>query len=328
MQIKFEDKLTIYEQNFFTYDEPVPFKADLCIYPATIKDYYRFYNVISCFTLDKNDDPSGIGLSMNELQYVFHLMKQEGTFAFRDQFVGLLELVFHLDNGLYCDNVECEHKGEIYAYKDIRPQVEKLNLELLQKYKGVENGEALFNQEKKEKLYEMQLCPHCQQMMKDVYEFKEEDKKPILCVKGISIKNKEFKELKRIYCYQNIPDFDDTYIDPELKASLEETSRLKSGKTEQPTLERQKACIAVSTGYTLEYIDNLTLRKFTQLLRVADAKLTYLASKMGEMSGLVTFKSPLPHWIYTKENARKSMFDNIMTVDQIQKKIGDSGVMQ
>ena len=85
--------------------------------------------------------------------------------------------------------------------------------------------------------------------------------------------------------------------------------------------------MAISTGYSLEYIDGLTLRKFTQLLRVADAKLSYLAYKIGEMSGLVTFKSPFPHWIYTKENARKSMFDNIMTVDQIQKKMGDSSVM-
>ena len=106
MKIKFEDKLSIYEQNYFTYDEAVPFKGGLFIYPATIKDYYKFYNVVSCFTIDKNDDPTGVGLSMNELQYVFYLMKQEGNFAFRDQFISLLELVFHLDNGLYCDGKE------------------------------------------------------------------------------------------------------------------------------------------------------------------------------------------------------------------------------
>ncbi len=327
MQLKFEDKLSIYEQNFFTYDEPVPFKGNLLIYPATVKDYYKFYNVVSCFTLDKNEDPTGVGLSLTELQYVFHLIEQENSYVFRDQFISLLELVFHLDNGLYCDNPDCECHSNIIAYKDIRPKVELLTLELMQKYKNIENGEQLIKVEKEQKMYEMQLCPHCKQMMRDVYEFKLEKEKPVLIIKGIPIKNKEYRELKRIYCYQNLPDFNDDYIDPELKSALEETARLKSGKTEQPTLERQKACIAISTGYSLEYIDSLSLRKFTQLLRVADAKLSYLAYKIGEMSGLVTFKSPFPHWIYTKENARKSMFDNIMTVDQIQKKMGDSGIM-
>ena len=328
MKIKFEDKLSIYEQKYFTYDKPVPFKADLYIYPAKVKDYYNFYNLISCFTMDKNDDPSGEGLSMTDLQYVFHLMKQDNSFVFKDQFVGLLELVFQIENGLFCDNPKCEHKGDIISYQEIRPKVEQINVELIHKYQGIENGEELFKQEKQKRVYELQLCPHCQQMMRDVFEFEEKEGKPILTIHGIPIKNKEFKELKRTYCYQNLSDFDDTYIDPELKAALEETNRLKSGKTEQPTLERQMSCIAISSGYSYEQIENLTLRKFTQLLRVADAKLSYLASKIGEMSGLVTFKSPIPHWIYTKENARKSMFDNIMTVDQIQKKIGNSGVME
>ena len=83
-----------------------------------------------------------------------------------------------------------------------------------------------------------------------------------------------------------------------------------------------------NTNLTYEQIENLTIRKFTSLLRVADAKLSYLAYKIGEMSGLVTFKTPFPHWIYTKENARQSLLDNIMTFDQVQKKIGEGGVTE
>ena len=141
--------------------------------------------------MDKNEDPTGVGLSLTDLQYVFHLVEQEGSYVFRDQFIGLLELVFHLDNGLYCDHPECEGYGNIIAYKDIRPKVEKLTLELMQKYQSVENGEQLLKAEKHQKMGEMQLCPHCKRMMRDVYEFK---------LKTKSIKN--LKEYIVIKIYQ------------------------------------------------------------------------------------------------------------------------------
>lgn len=329
MRIQFKDKLAIYEQNYFTYDKPIPFKGDLFVYPATVKDYYLFYNLVSCFTIDKDEDPDGEGFALNELQYLFLLMKKDKTLNFRDKLLSLLEFVFHIDNGLYCDNDKCEHRGEAFSYKDIRPQVEKITIELQQKYQGVENGELLFQRERQQKMYELQLCPHCQTVMRDVIELTEEEgKSPIIYIKGIPINNREFNELKRIYCYQNLPDFNDEYMDTDLKKELEMASKMKSANAEQPTLERQISCIVISSGLTYKQVEELTLRKFTSLLRVADAKLNYLAYKIGEMSGLVTFKTPFPHWIYTKENARQSLLDNIMTFDQVQKKIGDGGVTE
>lgn len=326
MKLSFKDKIDICEQNYFTFDKPVPFKGNLQIYPALVKDYYRFYKLISCFTVNKDEDPEGEGFALNELQYLFLLIKRDKQGVFRDQFIELLELVFHIDSGLFCDNEECEHRGEIYSYKDIRTIVEQIMLTLQQKYQGVENGELLIQKERQEKLYNLQLCPHCHSMMRDVIEFEEENNLPKLYVHGIPIKNMDYKDLKRIYCYQNLPDFNDEYMDSDLKQELEQAAKMKSGNSEQPTLERQMSCIAISTGYTYEQIENLTIRKFTSLLRVADAKLSYLAYKIGEMSGLVTFKTPFPHWIYTKENARKSLLENIMTIDQVEKKIGDGGV--
>lgn len=327
MKIQFKDKLEIYEQNFFTYDAPVPFKGDLMIYPAVVKDYYLFYSLISCFTIDKDEDPNGEGFGLTDLQYLFLLMRKDKELNFRNKFVNLLELVFHIENGLYCDNEKCEHSHEVYSYKQIRQMVGQVVQELDNKYKDIENGEMLKQKEKQQKMYELQLCPHCHKVMRDVIEFEEEEGKlPQIHIKGTVINNGEFKELKRLYCYQNLPDFNDEYMDADLKKELEMATKLKSGNTEQPTLERQMSCIVVSSGLSYKEIEQLTIRKFTSLLRVADAKLNYLAYKVGEMSGLVTFKTPFPHWIYTKENARQSMLDNIMTFDQVQSKIGDGGV--
>lgn len=326
MDIKIKDTMEIYEEQFFANDEPVPFVGDLYIYPAIVKDYYNFYNLISCFTMDKNEAPDGIGLSMNDLGYVAYLIKEDVSLTFQDRFFKLLSMVFHMDNGLYCDNEQCEHKGEIVKYSDIRKQVAMIDLELSHKYE--EQDKEQRQAERQERMFQLQICPHCNRIMRDVFEMKEENKKAVLYIKGFPIKSKDYKNLRRIYCYQNIMDYDDEYIDPELKKGLEEAARLRSGNVQQPTLERQKACIVASTGLNFAEVDNLTLRKFTLLLRVVDSKLSYLAYKIGELSGLVTFKTPFPHWIYQNDKAKDHKFDHIMTIEQIESKIGNGNKIE
>lgn len=326
MNIKIKDKIELYEELYFANDEPVPFVGGLYIYPAIVKDYYNFYNLISCFTMDKNNAPDGIGLSMSELGYVSYLIEEDTSSSFQDRFFNLLSMVFHIDNGLYCDNKDCEHKHQILTYKDIRKKVLQIDLELNQKYTEEEKEKR--QTERQEKMFQLQLCPYCNHIMRDVFEMKEENKKAVLYVKGIPIKSKDYKDLRRIYCYQNILDYDDEYIDPELKKGLEEAARLRSGNVQQPTLERQKTCIVASTGLNFAEVEQLTLRKFTLLLRVVDSKLTYLAYKIGETSGLVTFKSPFPHWIYQNDKAKDHKFDNIMTIEQIESKIGNGNKIE
>ena len=60
MKTNLEDKMSVYEQLYFGEDEPVPFVGELKIYPAVLKDYYKFYSLINCFTIDKNADKTGI----------------------------------------------------------------------------------------------------------------------------------------------------------------------------------------------------------------------------------------------------------------------------
>ena len=44
-------------------------------------------------------------------------------------------------------------------------------------------------------------------------------------------------------------DYDDEYIDPELKAELEEAARLENSNNASPSLEKQISCIVASTSY-------------------------------------------------------------------------------
>lgn len=325
MKTALEDKMSVYEQLYFGEDEPVPFLENLKIYPAILKDYYKFYSLINCFTIDKNADKTGIGIPMSDLGYLVYLMQQEGNERLQGQLFDLLGMVFHLENGLYCDKENCEY-NEIASFKKLQETINQEMFKINQEAQTISNEDdkQKFILEQKRALFEkLEKCPCCGKVMRDVFELKQDEKNQFkLFVKGIEISSKKFKELKRIYCYQNILDYNDDYIDPELKEALDEAARLRAGNTEQPTLERQKACIVASTGYKFEELGQLTLRKFALLVRIIVSKVDYTAYKTGEMSGMVTFKSPYPHWVYSNDNPRKNRFKDIMSVDQIEKKIG------
>lgn len=324
MKTNLEDKMSVYEQLYFGEDEPVPFIGNLKIYPALLKDYYKFYSLINCFTIDKNADKTGVGIPMSDLGYLVYLMQQEGNERLQNQLYELLSMVFHLENGLYCDDDNCEC-NDIISFKDLQDTINKEMIKINQvaQSEDVEDSQKFILERKRELFSNLEKCPKCGKVMRDVFELKQDEKNQFkLFVKGIEISSKKFKELKRIYCYQNIADYNDDYIDPELKEALDEAARLRAGNTEQPTLERQKACIVASTGYKFDELGQLTLRKFSLLVRIIAAKVDYTAYKTGEMSGMVTFKSPYPHWIYSNDNPRKNRFKDIMSVDQIEKKIG------
>ena len=82
-------KLKYYEQAYFSNDEPVTFVGGLKIYPALVKDYYKFYSCFPCLTMDKNtklvmneegkpikvSNPKGIGMSY--LGYLIDSMQEK-----------------------------------------------------------------------------------------------------------------------------------------------------------------------------------------------------------------------------------------------------------
>ena len=97
--------------------------------------------------------------------------------------------------------------------------------------------------------------------------------------------SREKKEILHKHFY-NLPDYDDEYIDPELKKELEEVARLKNPNAVQPSLEKQMSCIISATGsYTYETLQEISIRKLVLLLRTIDARLHYFAYRQGELSG-------------------------------------------
>lgn len=110
-------ELKQYEDEYFTWDLPVPFGEKLMLYPARLRDYDAFMDAVSCFLLDKkqlppNCKPEDIKkqLKMTELEY---LISKMGDPIWRNRLVELVRLVFHVESG-----VKCPHCGHVMTFQE------------------------------------------------------------------------------------------------------------------------------------------------------------------------------------------------------------------
>lgn len=351
-----ETKLDYYEQVYFGLDEPIPFKSGLKLYPVLVKDYYRFYNCFGCISADKNikmitgpdgrpkrvSNPKGIGQSY--LDYLIDQMEdpEKGAIV-TNQVMDLLELVFHVEKGQYC--TKC---GKQISYSEIYEKLNKHIADTLVEAKEVYNDALKQEKEKSQSeennkdedkpqelpndikelfirkargefFQQLQICSECGGEMRDVFSIKNNNGLHSLMIKDVELGPGDFDEFKAIVPRQNVLDYDgDKYMDYDLKDELELKARLQNQDYTAPTLEKQIVCVAVGTGYSLEYLKTIPMRKLSMLLRIIDRKESYYTQLQASMSGFVTFKEDPKHWIFSDD--KKNIAKELTSIDNFTKK--------
>lgn len=316
---KIKQKIEYLTQFYFEDDKPIPWFGDLTIYPILVSDYYPFHTSIECLTIDKNKDVSGVGIPMSHLDYLIYKMKDENGQVITNQFIRMMEMTFRIKNGLYCDNPECENYEDsadgtrtIKSHEEINVIGYEQIWKDFAKVKGKEEQLAYFTR--------VRTCPKCGKTMREVLTIsKTENDKNVLYIYNTGIKAKEYDELRQIVCRYNMLDWDDDYIDPDLEADLALKAKLENKGMVSPTLEKQKAVLCVRTAYKLEELDNLSLRKLALLIRTSDAVLHYQIYRSASMSGLVTFKHDIKHYLYSSD--KKDISDELTSVESLKEKM-------
>lgn len=135
----------------------------------------------------------------------------------------------------------------------------------------------------------------------------------------IKITSEDFDEIIRIILYQNILDYTDKYVDPDVKKAADEYYRLKNKNAVKVPLEHKINCVQLKTGMTRKAIGDLTMRNFYQLFNTLVDESDYIAAKTAEFNG-VQFKSPIEHWAYKarKDKYAEAFSDADAFVDKIQ----------
>ena len=305
-----EHQLEILEQNYFCFDDPVPFKENLLIFPVKGKDYYHFHNYSQVLTIDKNATPQGIPFS--NLGYLISLMEKEGDEGkvIYGKTISLFELIFHVKNGIFCPNNECNYLKEKDSFYEF--SIESVMNEVLK----IDN-----KGERKDFLEKKEICPHCQAKMREIISIKNENNKKNLCIYNTEINKNDFDILREVAMYQNLPSWDNTeFLDQNLKAELEERDKILNKGHIPPTLEKQMSVIvAKGCDYTFEELKELSLRKLSLVLGDIDKLIHYQIYKTASMSGMVTFKTDIEHYLYS--NKKHSAADEVFTLDALKEKM-------
>lgn len=130
--------------------------------------------------------------------------------------------------------------------------------------------------------------------------FVDEDGKTKLILNGVEIDENEFDYLRKLILYQNLPNYDDELMNPDLKNDLEEVDKIKNGGEETEDFEHLIANLVIGTGMNIDDVKNLPIRKFYIIGQVMDRKLHYSIYKQASVGGFVEFKQPITH--YLKKN--------------------------
>lgn len=125
-----------------------------------------------------------------------------------------------------------------------------------------------------------------------------------------------FDDLRKIIIIQNDIDFDiDEFMNIDTVKALEKAREFEAKKNkEKADIEDYIDSIIIGLKVTEEYVSNLTIRKFWRYIKRINKHEEYEACRSGQMSGMVTFKEPIQHWMTSIEVTDK--YENLKTDEE------------
>lgn len=124
------------------------------------------------------------------------------------------------------------------------------------------------------------MCLNKSQTMengKRTIEFVEKNKKQFIRIENKDFGWRDFEKIRDIICEQNCIQLPDWKIHPDIRKKLKEKDELMAriNKQKIASFEELIDCLMLASGYSEEYILNLSIRRFTNLLKRYDIMKNY-----------------------------------------------------
>ena len=125
-----------------------------------------------------------------------------------------------------------------------------------------------------------------------------------------------FDDIRKIIIIQNDIDFDiDEFMNIDTVKALEKAREFEAKKNkEKADIEDYIDSMIIGLKVTEDYVSNLTIRKFWRYIKRINKHEEYEACRSGQMSGMVTFKEPIQHWMTSIEVTDK--YENLKTDEE------------
>lgn len=137
------------------------------------------------------------------------------------------------------------------------------------------------------------------------------------------ITNEIFDDLRKIILIQNDIDFDiDEFMNIDTVNALEKAKEFEAKKNkEKADIEDYIDSLIIELKVTEEYVSNLTIRKFWRYIKRINKHEEYQSFRSAQMTGMVTFKEPMKHWMTSIEV--EDQYENLKAdEDNLRSKIG------
>lgn len=156
------------------------------------------------------------------------------------------------------------------------------------------------------------------------YDTKYNRNDPIFIINDKPYGSEDFEEIKNIIAEQNMVELIDENISKEVRDSLEKARAFKRKISENKpaSIEDYMIALSVATGWTLDFIYSMSIRKFTKSIRRMNNLLHYKIYLAASMSGMVEFKdkSFIIHWLSSLDDEDK-YGDVSVSLEEMENKI-------
>lgn len=287
MDISFENRMNM------IFDEPLKYKG-LNIYPASLYYYSIFSEADEYLDVSRLDERDKRLIRLPYLDYMYEKSLIDPTFKMKmDMMINILRIVFkdqsfdmiREDGKLFlrvyqrADDYELLNKQEIELQKDFINEYEKnrgkITQEKLDEFTNKSN-------EIEEKMYNK-----------------------------VIINSEEFDEIRQLIMIQN--DVKSEHYGANLEKTLYEFKAKLNSINEQKSrtdMEDLITALGYLTHRSPSEMKDMTIRRFNRELQIALNKDDYYLYKQLELSGAITLKEDIPHWL--KHYEPKGRFDDVL----------------
>lgn len=287
MNISYENIMNL------AFDKPLEFKT-LSLYPAKLPYYSIFSSAEECLDISRLNERDLRLMRLPYLEYIYEKSLVDEGFKNRwNMLICILSIVLQEqsfdiireDGRLYLKVYQRSKDYELLNKKYIELQ-NKILLE--HKSSGKVEKDNLIN-----------ISKELETLKEAMYNI-------------IKIGSEDFDEMRELIMLQN--DIKPQHFDAEtedllykMKAKLKEASQ---SKADGINFEDLIDIVSYCTHFTVQELEQMTIRRFHRYLDIALSKDDYYMYKTLELSGAIKLKSELPHWIRHYEP--KGKFDDIL----------------
>jgi len=150
--------------------------------------------------------------------------------------------------------------------------------------------------------------------------------RPLFKIEDVVYNSEDFENIRSIITEQNAISLPDEKIQKEVRLKMEEARRFrqKINKAKLASLEEQILALSMYSGWDIEKVYDMTIRKFFMALKRANHMIMSNIYLTASMSGFVTFKdkSATRGWLSDIDDENRN--DELISLDYVNKNVSGS----